>query len=260
MHEEIAAVPDARLLTERELLRPLPSLRFDIGRSPVTRKFDRFVLRAARCVTFVGLPQVGLTLGGTSSRRIVELLVGEAPHRKGGRLFNFRSDIFSVNPAARFLRTKGCRDTVDEREHPPPSETHQQILQLIQTALIPYEGSATVELYWYDGYEGWFVSVKPANKDAASIEIGLDRWEVLWVSVANSFMETDLWNCPFEKLSEIATSVFAGRVQQIIGRSDGYVRIGDGDERIAFGNAHLPIPWKLRRVRRFAPYIGSMDG
>jgi hypothetical protein len=41
VHSEIAAVPDERLATERELLAPLPSLRPEIGAASVTRKVDR---------------------------------------------------------------------------------------------------------------------------------------------------------------------------------------------------------------------------
>ena len=47
VHTEIDAVPDERLLVEREVLRPLPSLRLDFGPPPVTRKVDRL-----SCVRF----------------------------------------------------------------------------------------------------------------------------------------------------------------------------------------------------------------
>ena len=40
-HSEIAAIPDERLVTERELLQPLPSLRLQIGAPSVLRKVDR---------------------------------------------------------------------------------------------------------------------------------------------------------------------------------------------------------------------------
>ena len=46
VHSEICAVPAERLLTERELLAPLPSLRASIGKM-VTRKVDRL-----SCVRF----------------------------------------------------------------------------------------------------------------------------------------------------------------------------------------------------------------
>ena len=46
MHSEICAVPAERLLTERELLAPLPSLRASIGKT-ATRKVDRL-----SCVRF----------------------------------------------------------------------------------------------------------------------------------------------------------------------------------------------------------------
>lgn len=41
VHSETCAVPDQRLLTEREVLAPLPSLRPSIGPAPVTRKVDK---------------------------------------------------------------------------------------------------------------------------------------------------------------------------------------------------------------------------
>lgn len=41
VHSEICAIPDERLVIERDLLRPLPSLRLQIGTPPVTRKVDR---------------------------------------------------------------------------------------------------------------------------------------------------------------------------------------------------------------------------
>ena len=46
-HSEICAVPADRLETERPLLRPLPSLRPDIGSRPTTRKVDKL-----SCVRF----------------------------------------------------------------------------------------------------------------------------------------------------------------------------------------------------------------
>jgi len=41
VHSEISAIPSERLVIEREVLRPLPSLRLDIGPAPVLRKVDR---------------------------------------------------------------------------------------------------------------------------------------------------------------------------------------------------------------------------
>ena len=47
LHSEIAAVPD-RLLVERNVLRPLPSLRLDIGPPPVTRRHRNTTVVPAR--------------------------------------------------------------------------------------------------------------------------------------------------------------------------------------------------------------------
>ncbi len=41
MHSETCAIPDERLIVERELLQPLPSLRLQIGAPSVMRKVDR---------------------------------------------------------------------------------------------------------------------------------------------------------------------------------------------------------------------------
>jgi hypothetical protein len=41
VHSEIMAIPDERLVVERELLGPLPSLRLQIGAPAVLRKVDR---------------------------------------------------------------------------------------------------------------------------------------------------------------------------------------------------------------------------
>ena len=41
VHSEIHAIPEQRLIVERELLQPLPSLRLQIGAAPVLRKVDR---------------------------------------------------------------------------------------------------------------------------------------------------------------------------------------------------------------------------
>jgi len=41
MHTEIQAIPDERLIVERELLQPLPSLRLQLGAPSVLRKVDR---------------------------------------------------------------------------------------------------------------------------------------------------------------------------------------------------------------------------
>ena len=63
-----AAVPDDRLVTEREVLRPLPSLRLEIGPPPVTRKVDRL-----SCVRFASARySVPTRLIGTTVRLVHE--------------------------------------------------------------------------------------------------------------------------------------------------------------------------------------------
>src|SRR4051794_2963916 len=77
VHSEICAVPAERLVTERELLAPLPSLRASIGRL-VTRKVDRL-----SCVRFgsarysVPVALIGRQLGlRTDDGRLVVIVTG----------------------------------------------------------------------------------------------------------------------------------------------------------------------------------------
>ena len=86
-HAEICAVPLDRLMVERPLLRPLPSLRLELGARPVSRKVDRL-----SCVRFgsarYSVPcrligqQVTLTTT-TSMITVIEPVTGEvlAEHR-----------------------------------------------------------------------------------------------------------------------------------------------------------------------------------
>jgi transposase len=80
-HSEICAVPAQRLETERPLLRPLPSLRPDIGSRPTTRKVDKL-----SCVRFgsarysVPCRLIGRTVTVTTTVRmltVVEPVTGE---------------------------------------------------------------------------------------------------------------------------------------------------------------------------------------
>ena len=67
MHSEICAVPAERLVIERELLGPLPSLRASTGKL-VTRKVDRL-----SCVRF--------GIGAVFRARPADRLAGGAAHR-----------------------------------------------------------------------------------------------------------------------------------------------------------------------------------
>ena len=77
MHSEICAVPAERLVIERELLAPLPSLRASIGRL-VTRKVDRLsCVRFASARYSVPVRLIGTQVGvRTDGGRLLVIVTG----------------------------------------------------------------------------------------------------------------------------------------------------------------------------------------
>ncbi len=62
-HSEICAIPDERLIVERELLQPLPSLRLQIGAPSVLRKVDRLCcIRSGSAGYSVPMGLIGTTV------------------------------------------------------------------------------------------------------------------------------------------------------------------------------------------------------
>jgi hypothetical protein len=79
MHSEICAVPAERLVTERELLAPLPSLRAGTGRH-VMRKVDRLsCVRFASARYSVPVRLIGTQVGvRTDDGRLLVIVTGTA--------------------------------------------------------------------------------------------------------------------------------------------------------------------------------------
>ena len=68
VHSEICAVPDERLLAEREVLQPLPSLRLQLGAPSVLRKVDRL-----SCIRYASARySVPIRLIGTSVAVVID--------------------------------------------------------------------------------------------------------------------------------------------------------------------------------------------
>ncbi|BBW99184.1 hypothetical protein MMOR_50310 [Mycolicibacterium moriokaense] len=102
-HSEIQAIPDDRLVTERELLQPLPSLRLQIGAPSVLRKVDRL-----SCAIRVG-PLLGTDPADRDQRgrrgRSRRGVPARAGHRGGrGRTRTHRTR-WRLNPRRALRRT-----------------------------------------------------------------------------------------------------------------------------------------------------------
>jgi hypothetical protein len=83
LHSEISAIPATRLVTEAELLGPLPSLRLEVGPKPITRKVDKL-----SCIRFgsarysvpnalIGTTVTVLVDEHTRRLRVIEPVTGE---------------------------------------------------------------------------------------------------------------------------------------------------------------------------------------
>lgn len=68
VHSEICAIPADRLVTERELLAPLPSLRPEFGAQPTTRKVHKLVLYPVRVRPLLGAEQADRKDGNGACR------------------------------------------------------------------------------------------------------------------------------------------------------------------------------------------------
>ena len=77
VHSEICAVPDERLLAEREVLRPLPSLRLQIGAPPVHPQGRPAVLRPVRLRPLLGADPADRHQRAPSSSDTAAVLIAE---------------------------------------------------------------------------------------------------------------------------------------------------------------------------------------
>jgi hypothetical protein len=138
-----------------------------------------------------------------------------------------------------------------------PSPDDIAVLDLVQEALLPYPDAAEVALRWGERAGMWFTEVRPRNSRAASFDIAVEDDRTLNITVGRTSFEIfgDV-QASLPYLRDVVDAVFAGAVEES-GWQDAFARIRTRDGLVGVGAMHLPVPWRLRRVRRYEPYTAA---
>lgn len=102
----------------------------------------------------------------------------------------------------------------------------------------------------------WTTTVTPRTPGAATISLAYAGDDEVTLSFGRT--HEYLWGPPAVlggKVAELLDAVVAGRFEEAGWGDDAFVRgtLRDGT-RFSLGRAHLPLPWRLRRVRTYEPY------
>ncbi|HEX8080515.1 MAG TPA: hypothetical protein VF557_09935 [Jatrophihabitans sp.] len=135
-----------------------------------------------------------------------------------------------------------------------PSPDDVAVLDLVLEALLPYAGAAEVTLVWGDRAGMWFTQVRPRNSRAANLDIAVEE-NTINITVGRTWFEVfgDVQkSLPY--LRDVVDAVFAGAVEESGWKENAFARIRTKDGLVQAGAVHLPLPWRLRRVRRYESY------
>lgn len=139
---------------------------------------------------------------------------------------------------------------------PHPTEMDDALLDVISRAL-EHHGKevARLEHVWHGGAGMWFVEVVPQNDLAAPLSVAFDGHDLVTITVGRTWFEVFPVKqvADLDYIGELAAAVFEGNLEETERGGFGRLSLLDG-RVIRIGVLHLPIPWKLRRVRRYAPY------
>ncbi len=102
----------------------------------------------------------------------------------------------------------------------------------------------------------WGMEVEPANPSAASVYVTFAGGDEVVVGFGKT--HAYFWNDDPPALAEyvgsVLAAVFAGNFEEAgLGNVFARVRLHDGTTA-RVGAMHLPLPWRLRRKRRYAPF------
>lgn len=107
----------------------------------------------------------------------------------------------------------------------------------------------------------WGMEVQPNNRSAASAYVTFTGGDEVVVGFGQT--HAYIWDDEPAGLGDytgaILAAVFAGDFEEAgVGEAFARVRLRDGTT-VRVGKMHLPLPWRLRRRRRYAP-LAARDG
>lgn len=141
---------------------------------------------------------------------------------------------------------------------PDPTPFETEVHAMVRRLVADVGGDAAdITFEWGDRAHMWFVEVAPHRTGAAAVSIAC-MGDELTLSFAHTRVE--LWNykrgpTPLEQLEQYLTGILRGEFEEGGSGSDRFARVSLPDGRTArVGSVHLPVPWALRRRKRFQPY------
>jgi hypothetical protein len=140
---------------------------------------------------------------------------------------------------------------------PQPLTTWDEKLHRLLTDAVAEldDGAASVTQTWHEPARMWFVEVHPTRTDAAPISAAFDGDDLLSITVADTWFEIfPISDAELASFGTIVRAVLAGRVVQAGWAGRRFARIDGADGLVRVGAVHAPLPWRLRRRRRFAAY------
>ena len=148
----------------------------------------------------------------------------------------------------------GVDETRDERYH-------AALRDAVRRALAPHGPNVARLQELRGGPISWSLDVTPTRSGAAKsyvTHIGGDEI-VLGFGRTHVYMWDDDPQELARQVEVLLTAVFAGRFLEAGPRKDAFARVDTEDGPRTVGRMSLPLPWRLRRTRRYAAYAGTGD-
>lgn len=130
--------------------------------------------------------------------------------------------------------------------------------QAVEQALAPYgSGAAVIEETVQDAPDMWCLDVRPTAEGAAPVSITyLSGGDEIILSFGHTHMY--MWDDDHVELArevrDLLDAAFAGNFVEAGTHQDAFSRISTRSGMKGVGKMHLPWPWRLRRIRTYAPY------
>ncbi|SDI85758.1 hypothetical protein SAMN05444157_0504 [Frankineae bacterium MT45] len=136
----------------------------------------------------------------------------------------------------------------------PLGADDERLLRLVRSRLEAVGARASVERVWETAFSAWVIRVAPEARGAAPIQAWVVEDDV-YLGVSESYIELyPLDERAWTWVGAVIDAVILGLIEETGRGSDKYIRLLIDAQPSGFGRLLMPMPWRWRRVRRFAPY------